>query len=194
MPLTYHFKPFPKPGESHFSIENTSPRSQPSTATSSCTCRKDTSRCKQCLHYESAPKTSSAKKYQQPPASLSPIDEHTDPIHRQLTPKAIRDQRRALSRVSVSEAFQNAVATEEFFPLYHSAAFARSDSSSSASSSRSRSRSNRRLGSASSGTYSPRSGSDQEMDQSGSLPLSELAQTPVREEELESDELARRGS
>jgi hypothetical protein len=32
------------------------------------------------------------------------------------------------------------------------------------------------------------------MDQSGSLPVSELAQTPVREEELEGDELARRGS
>jgi len=190
MPLTYHFKPFPNPGESHFSIENTSPKSKPK-ATPSCTCEKDQSRCRQCRQNE---RNNATARRQQLQGSLSPVEEHTDPLQRQLTPKAIRDQRRALSRVSVSAAFQNAVATEEYFPLYHSAAFARSNSDASISSSRSRSR--RRLDSAS-GTQSPtsrRSSSEQEQEQGTSQPVSELAQTPVPEDENEQQDIARRGS
>jgi hypothetical protein len=192
MPLTYHFKPFPKPGESHFSIESTSPKSQSKT-TSSCTCQKDNqSQCRRCRQNERNERATTRR--QQSQGSLSPVEEQTDPIQRQLTPKAIRDQRRALSRVSVSEAFQSAVATEEYFPLYHSAAFARSNSDASISSSRSRSR--RRIGSAS-GTQSPtssRSSSDQEQEQGSSQPVSELAQTPVLEEDAEENDIARRCS
>ena len=192
MPLTYHFKPFPKPGESHFSIENTSPKSQSKTS-SSCTCQKDNqSQCRRCRQNERDERA--AARRQQSQASLSPVEEHTDPIQRQLTPKAIRDQRRALSRVSVSAAFQSAVATEEYFPLYHSAAFARSNSDASISSSRSRSR--RRIGSASDSQSptSSRSSSDQEQEQGSSQPVSELAQTPVLEEDAEENDIARRGS
>jgi hypothetical protein len=193
MPLTYHFKPFPKPGECHFSIESTSPKSEPRSAPS-CTCQKDTSRCKQCRQNDrNNNAAAAATRRQQPPqGSLSPVEEHTDPLDRQLTPKAIRDQRRALSRVSVSAAFQSAVATEEYFPLYHSAAFARSNSDASIASSRSRSR--RRIRSAS-GNQSPTSSrSSSEQDQGSSQPVSGLAQTPVQEEDSEENELARRGS
>lgn len=197
MPLTYHFKPFPKPGEPHFTIGNTSTKpTEPTAAPPSCTCQKDQPKCKQCRQTERDNRAARAMMRQQSQASLSPVEEHTDPIHRQLTPKAIRDQRRALSRVSVSAAFQSAVATEEYFPLYHSAAFARSNSDASTSSSRSRSR--RRLGSSASGTQSPasrRSSEGQDQDQSGcSQPVSELAQTPVQEEGSEENDLARRGS
>jgi hypothetical protein len=192
MPLTYHFKPFPKPGESHFSIENTSPKSQPKTS-SSCTCGKDQSPCRKCRQNERNDRA--ATRRQQSQGSLSPVEEHTDPFHRQLTPKAIRDQRRALNYVSVSAAFQSAVATEEYFPLYHSAAFARSNSDASISSSRSRSR--RRIDSAS-GAQSPtsrRSSSETEQEQGCSQPVSELAQTPVPEEkDAEEIELAQCGS
>jgi hypothetical protein len=197
MPLTYHFKPFPKPGEMHFSIESTSPKSQFKTS-SSCTCEKDQSRCRKCRQDERNNNSNNAvsTRRRTPQASLSPVEEHTDPLHRQLTPKAIRDQRRAQSRVSVSAAFQSAVATEEYFPLYHSAAFARSNSDASISSSRSRSR--RRIGSSASGAQSPtssRSSSEQEQEREPgtSQPVSELAQTPVLEDEEEND-LARRGS
>jgi hypothetical protein len=192
MPLTYHFKPFPKPGESHFSIENTSPKSQPKTS-SSCTCGKDQSPCRKCRQNERNDRA--ATRRQQSQGSLSPVEEHTDPFHRQLTPKAIRDQRRALNYVSVSAAFQSAVATEEYFPLYHSAAFARSNSDASISSSRSRSR--RRIDSAS-GAQSPtsrRSSSETEQEQGCSQPVSELAQKPVPEEkDAEEIELAQCGS
>jgi hypothetical protein len=190
MPLTYHFKPFPKPGESHFSIESTSPKSQSKTP-SSCTCDKDQSQCRKCRQND---RNNATARRQQSQGSLSPVEEHTDPLHRQLTPKAIRDQRRALSRVSVSAAFQSAVATEEYFPLYHSAAFARSNSDASISSSRSRSR--RRIGSSTSGTQSPtsrRSSSEHDQEQGCSQPVSELAQTPVPEIEEEESDLARRG-
>lgn len=199
MPLTYHFKPFPKPGEAHFTIDHKPIGSEPaagassssssSSSSSPCTCQKDQLYCKQ--HRETKP-----VRRQQPRVSLSPVEEHTDPLHRQLTPKAIRDQHRALSRVSVSAAFQSAVATEEYFPLYHSTAFARSNSDASTSSSRSRSR--RRLGSAS-GTQSPTSRrcsseQDQEQEQGASLPVSELTQTPVIEGGEGGNEIARRGS
>jgi len=195
MPLTYHFKPFPNPGESHFTIENTSTKpAEPTASAPSCTCQKDQPRCKHCRQTERDNRAARMTKRQQSQASLSPVEEHTDPIHRQLTPKAIRDQRRAMSRVSVSAAFQSAVATEEYFPLYHSTAFARSNSDASTSSSRSRSR--RRLGSGSaSGTQSPTSRrSSSEQDNGASLPVSELAQNPVHEEGSEENDLARRGS
>lgn len=60
---------------------------------------------------------------------LPSIREERDPLQRALTPKQIRDQRRASSRSSsVSAAFNEAVGSEDYFTLYHSTAFARSPS------------------------------------------------------------------
>jgi hypothetical protein len=61
---------------------------------------------------------------------LPSIKEELDPLHRPLTPKAIREQRRAANRVSVSAAFDQSVGTEDYFTFYHSTAFARSPSAS----------------------------------------------------------------
>ena len=68
---------------------------------------------------------------------LPSIKEELDPLQRPLTPKAIREQRRAASRVSVSAAFDEAVGTEDYFTFYHDTAFARSPSASSRSAYRS---------------------------------------------------------
>lgn len=63
---------------------------------------------------------------------LPSIREERDPLQRTLTPKEIRDQRRASSRSSsVSAAFNEAVGNDDYFTLFHSAAFARSPSVSS---------------------------------------------------------------
>jgi hypothetical protein len=61
---------------------------------------------------------------------LPSIKEELDPLHRPLTPKAIREQRRAASRVSVSAVFDESVGNDDYFTFYHSTAFARSPTAS----------------------------------------------------------------
>lgn len=132
MPLTYHFKPFPVPGEPHFEI---TPKSSDLSSTA-CVCNKDHGRCHKC----SRPKHLEAKQPTQ--AALSPIKEHPDPIRPSLTPKAIRDKRRASNRQSVAAAFSSAVGSNEYFTLFPdicSNTSSRSDSGSSTPLSRSRS-------------------------------------------------------
>ncbi|GAB7326834.1 hypothetical protein MBLNU13_g10767t1 [Cladosporium sp. NU13] len=64
---------------------------------------------------------------------LPSIKEELDPLQRALTPKAIREQRRAAKRMSVSAALHEAASSEEYFTFYHDTAFARSPSASSRS-------------------------------------------------------------
>lgn len=170
MPLTYHFKPFPQAGEPHFETQDQH-TTRPGLTATPCACRKQTTPCNRCRQVD-------RDAWRRPSqAMLSPIKEDSDPSRRQLTPKAIRDKRRASSRMSVAAAFTSAVGTEDYFPLYHSRSFTRSNSSSSESS---RSRSSRRHGSGSSSTSSRSSSSDQ--DQS---PPSEAAQVSAFEHRKE---------
>jgi hypothetical protein len=137
MPLTYHFRPFPGPGDPLLELT----RQQP-TSPAPCSCQKEIVRCKTCRQQAREDNYASSHSSQ---AMLSSIKEETVPVRRPLTPKAIRDQRRAASRsASVSTIFSEAVATEDYFTFYHSTAFARSPSAGS------RERKTRRLGSASS--------------------------------------------
>lgn len=132
MPVTYHFKPFPSPGEPYFEVTSKSSDSSPAT----CNCQKDHGRCSKCRRS----KHSGAKQPQQ--AALSPIKEHPDPIRPGLTPKAIRDKRRASNRQSVAAAFSSAVGSNDYFTLFpniSSNPSSRSDSGSSSPSNRSRS-------------------------------------------------------
>lgn len=64
---------------------------------------------------------------------LPSIKEELDPLQRALTPRAIREQRRAANRMSVSAALHEAVGSEDYFTFYHDTAFARSPSASSRS-------------------------------------------------------------
>lgn len=132
MPVTYHFKPFPGPGEPHFEVTSKSSDSSPAT----CTCQKDHGRCSKCRRQ----KHSGGKQPSQ--AALSPIKEHPDPIRPGLTPKAIRDKRRASNRQSVAAAFSSAVGSNDYFTLFphiRTNASSRSDSGFSSPSSRSHS-------------------------------------------------------
>jgi hypothetical protein len=136
MPLTYHFRPFPGPGDPLLEITR-----QPPASPAPCSCQKEIVRCKTCR--QQVREDNYASSHSQ--AMLSSIKEEADPVRRPLTPKAIRDQRRAASRTaSISSIFNEAVATEDYFTFYHSTAFARSPSAGS------RERKPRRPGSASS--------------------------------------------
>jgi hypothetical protein len=135
MPLTYHFRPFPGPGDPLLEITR-----QPPASPAPCSCQKEIVRCKTCRQQAREDNYASSHSSQ---AMLSSIK--ADPVRRPLTPKAIRDQRRAASRTaSISSIFNEAVATEDYFTFYHSTAFARSPSAGS------RERKPRRPGSASS--------------------------------------------
>jgi hypothetical protein len=137
MPLTYHFRPFPGPGDPLLEITR-----QPPASPAPCSCQKEIVRCKTCRQQAREDNYASSHSSQ---AMLSSIKEEADPVRRPLTPKAIRDQRRAASRTaSISSIFNEAVATEDYFTFYHSTAFARSPSAGS------RERKPRRPGSASS--------------------------------------------
>lgn len=180
MPVTYHFKPFPKPGEAHFEISQTRPGLlAPSSA---CPCSKEKSPCNKCKHDDSILRRPSQ-------ALLSPIKEHPNQTRSDLTPKARRDRRRASSRASVASAFESAVGSDDYFTLFpsqRSRAFARSDSSSS-----SRSMSGRRKNSGTSS--SSRSAS---LEQTCS-PLAENVENASAQSDGsqgEEGEVARRGS
>lgn len=139
MPLTYHFRPFPKPGEPHLELKPQQTESASKSTYTQCSCR-DPAHCEKCRRRERADKLAPS----QPSKTVLPsIKEEADPVPRSLTPKAIRDQRRAARRISVSDAFNEAVGDDDYFTLYHPAAFARSPSTSSY-----RDRNRRRVGSA----------------------------------------------
>jgi hypothetical protein len=141
MPLTYHFRPFPSPSDPLLDLSRQPSASGPSSA-SSCSCQKEIVRCETCRQQTREDNCASSHSSQ---AMLSSIKEETDPSQRPLTPKAIRDQRRAATRAaSVGSIFSEAVGTEDYFTFYHSTAFARSPSGGS------RERSSRRVGSSSS--------------------------------------------
>jgi hypothetical protein len=128
MPLTYHFRPFPAPEELR-----SEPKPQPTTtepSTKTCPCQKAVARCKQCRQKERQERSSSNRSSQ---TILPSIKEEADPLQRALTPRAIREQRRAANRVSVSAALHEAVGSEDYFTFYHDTAFARSPPASSRS-------------------------------------------------------------
>lgn len=139
MPLTYHFRPFPKPGEPHLELkpQQTEPASTSTYTQFSC---QDTAHREKCRQREREDKPAPSRSSK---TVLPSIKEEADPVPRPITPKAIRDQRRAARRISVSDAFNEAVGDDDYFTLYHPAAFARSPSTSSY-----RDRNRRRLGSA----------------------------------------------
>lgn len=182
MPLTYHFRPFPTPGESHLIPKPQQTRS--GTSPTLCPCHKELARCKRCRQQEREEKYASSCSSQ---TVLPSIKEEADPLRRPLTPKAIRDQRRASSRVSVSAAFDESVGSEDYFTFYHSTAFARSPSASSGPSYRERSA--RRLGSASR-TQSLRSS----MDEGCLPPTTDLMPVDSTGTAIEGQDLSRRGS
>lgn len=128
MPLTYHFRPLPAPEELRFEPKPQPTTTEPSTKT--CPCQKAVARCKQCRQKERQEKSSSDRSSQ---TMLPSIKEEADPSQRALTPRAIREQRRAANRVSVSAALHEAVGSEDYFTFYHDTAFARSPPASSRS-------------------------------------------------------------
>jgi hypothetical protein len=142
MPLTHHFTSSPSPTERR--VEHELQPSQHEQPASSYSCQKQTGRCNQCRQRVREAK-SVVGEYSQ--TTLSSIKEEMDPRNRSLTPKAIRDQRRALGRtMSVSAVFGEAVGTEDYFTFYHATAFARSPAASTELTHRERS--SRRVGSA----------------------------------------------
>jgi dTDP-4-amino-4,6-dideoxygalactose transaminase len=125
MPLTYHFRPFPDPEELR-----AEPKTQPTTnepPSTTCPCQKAVARCKQCRQKERQERSSLSRSSQ---TILPSIKEELDPLQRALTPRAIREQRRAANRMSVSAALHEAVGSEDYFTLYHDGAFARSPAAS----------------------------------------------------------------
>lgn len=179
MPFTYHFKPFPEPGEAHLEI---TPK-RPGLSTTPCPCQKEKSRCSkcQCGDFDSVLRQPSQ-------ALLSPIKEQPEQPVPGLTPKAIRDRRRASSRASVASIFQSAVASDDYFTLFpniRSRASGRSDSSSPT-----RSRSFRRQSSAASSVSRSRS------LQQACSPLAESVESSSEnaDESCESEEVQRRGT
>lgn len=141
MPLTYHFRPFPKPGEPYLMLK---PETRLGSTSMQCSCQEP-ARCRRCRPSEGEEKPASIRSSQ---TVLPSIKEEADPAPRSITPKAIRDQRRAARSMSVSDAFNEAVGDDDYFTFYHPTAFERSRSTSSGASYRERS--SRRLGSASS--------------------------------------------
>lgn len=128
MPLTYHFRPFPDPEELR-----TEPKTQPTSTeptTTTCPCQKAVARCKQCRQKERQERSLLSRPSQ---TTLPSIKEELDPLQRSLTPRAIREQRRAANRMSVSAALHEAAGSEDYFTFYHDTAFARSPSASSRS-------------------------------------------------------------
>lgn len=128
MPLTYHFRPFPDPEEL-----KTEPKTQPTSTeppTTTCPCLKAVARCKKCRQQQREERSALRQSSQ---TLLPSIKEELDPLQRALTPKAIREQRRAANRMSVSAALAEAVGSEDYFTFYHDTAFARSPAASSRS-------------------------------------------------------------
>lgn len=129
MPLTYHFRPFPHPEELPTEEPKTrSTSTEPTTTT--CPCYKAAARCKQCRQKERQERPFFSRPSQ---TMLPSIKEEPDPLQRALTPRAIREQRRAANRMSVSAALHEAAGSEDYFTFYHDTAFARSPSASSRS-------------------------------------------------------------
>lgn len=180
MPVTYHFKPFPKPGEAHFEIS----QKRPSLSTNPCACENEKSRCQTCQRDDNSLLRQPSQ------ALLSPIKEHPEQTRRDFTPKARRDRRRASSRASVASAFESAVGSDDYFTLFpsvRSKAFARSESGSPT-----RSRSRRQSSMAGSASASRSASSEQT-----SSPLAEAVESSsVKEgdEEAKGEEVVRRGS
>ncbi|KAM0718914.1 hypothetical protein Q7P37_005986 [Cladosporium fusiforme] len=178
MPVTYHFKPFPKPGEPHFEVT----QKRPDIGTNPCSCQKEKSRCSKCQQVKDE------NILRQPSqALLSPINEHPEQARPGLTPKAIRDRRRASSRASAASAFESAVGSDDYFTLFPSRcsrSFARSGSSSPT-----RSRSNRSQSSTNSS--SSRSASS---DQAYSPLAKGVESLSVQNDASQEKAVARRGS
>lgn len=173
MPLTYHFRPFPKPGEPLLSLQPLQKRPGPTSVQCSC---QDTTRCRQCRRPERDENSTSNRSSQ---TVLPSIKEEADPVPRSITPKAIRDQRRAARSLSVSAAFNEAVGDEDYFTFFHPTAFERSRSTSSGSSRRERS--SRRLGSASSST-SRKSSTEQLLPTIPDLAPADSEESPAEED------------
>ena len=134
MPLTYHFRPFPEPKGLRTELKTQPTSTEPSKTT--CHCQQAVARCKQCRQKERQENSLLNRPSQ---TMLPSMKEELDPLQRSLTPRAIREQRRAANRMSVSAALHEAASSEDFFTFYHDTAFARSPSASS----RSRHRSSR---------------------------------------------------
>lgn len=126
MPLTYHFRPFPTPEEPRSDHKPQPTGTEPSTTV--CPCQKAVARCKKCRQQQREERSALRQSSQ---TMLPSIKEELDPLQRALTPRAIREQRRAPNRMSVSAALHEAAGSEDYFTFYHDTAFARSPAASS---------------------------------------------------------------